>query len=78
MKKSKADKRKAKVKARKQQAVLNERSLSERIASALERLCEPILPEYVIDTDDLDMFGRQIVCKMGFIAWNIAVNGQKG
>src|SRR5574344_716708 len=77
MKKSKADKRKAKVKAKKQQAVLHERSLSIRLSAALEKLCEPVMPEYIDDTEGLDLVGRRIVYQMGFIAWNIAVTGRK-
>lgn len=77
MKKSKDTKRKAKVKAKKQQAILNERSLSAQLASALEKLCELIMPEYIVDTEDLDLVGRRIVYQMGFIAWNIAVTGRK-
>lgn len=76
VKKSKSDKRKAKVKAKKQQAIQNERSLSARIAIALEKLCEPVMPEYIDDSKGFDLTGRRIVWQMGLIAWNIAVTGR--
>lgn len=77
MKKSKDTKRKAKVKAKKQQAILNERSQSTRLAVALERLCAPVMPEYIDDSNGLDLVGRRIVWQMGQIAWNFAVTRQK-
>ena len=77
MKKNKTDKRKAKVKAKKQQAVFQERSQSNRLAVALERLCAPVMPEYIDDSNGLDLAGRRIVWQMGQIAWNIAVTGRK-
>ena len=48
-----------------------------RLSSALERLCAPILPEYLDDSKGLDLIGRRIVYQMGMIAWNIAVTGQR-
>ena len=51
--------------------------LATRLSSALERLCAPVLPEYIDDSRGLDLIGRRIVYQMGMIAWNIAVTGQR-
>ena len=74
---SKQQKRKAKVKAKKQQAIHNQQSLTERLSAALEKLCEPVLPEYIDDSNGPDLTGRNIVWQMGMIAWNIHVTGRK-
>ena len=50
MSKNKANRRKARLKAKKQQLVLNERNLSVRLSVALEKFCEPILSEYIDDS----------------------------
>lgn len=42
----------------------------------MEKLCEPILPEYIDDSNGPDLVGRRIVWRMGQIAWNIAVTGR--
>ena len=76
-KQNKAQKRKAKVKAKKQQAIHNQQSLTERLSVALEKLCEPVLPEYIDDSHGPDLTGRNIVWQMGMIAWNIHVTGRK-
>ena len=76
-KQNKAQKRKAKVKAKKQQAIHNQQSLTERLSAALEKLCEPVLPEYIDDSNGPDLTGRNIVWQMGMIAWNIHVTGRK-
>ncbi len=76
-KKEKAEKRKAKLKARKQQIVLSEQSLSARLSDALEKLCEPVMPEYIDDSNGPDLVGRRIVWRMGQIAWNIVVTGHR-
>ena len=76
-KQNKAQKRKAKVKAKKQQAIHNQRSLTERLSVALEKLCEPVLPEYIDDSRGPDLTGRNIVWQMGMIAWNIHVTGRQ-
>ncbi|MDD3083345.1 MAG: helix-turn-helix domain-containing protein [Desulfobacterales bacterium] len=70
------EKRKAKLKARKRQVALAHCVMAKRLASALETLCLPILPEYVNDENGIDLTGREIVFRMGFMAWNIAVTGQ--
>ena len=76
-KQNKAQKRKAKVKAKKQQAIHNQQSLTERLSAALEKLCEPVLPEYIDDSRGPDLTGRTIVWQMGMIAWNIHVTGRQ-
>ena len=75
MSKNKANRRKARLKAKKQQLVLNERNLSVRLSVALEKLCEPILSEYIDDSTGPDLIGRRIAWQLGRIAWNIAVTG---
>ena len=76
-KQNKAQKRKAKLKAKKQQAIHNQQSLTERLSAALEKLCEPVLPEYIDDSRGPDLTGRNIVWQMGMIAWNIHVTGRQ-
>lgn len=75
MRKNKSAQRKAKLKARKQQTALHEKTLSVRLSCALEKLCEPILPEYIDDSREPDLIGRRIVWQLGQIAWNIVVTG---
>ncbi|MBO7329087.1 MAG: hypothetical protein J6W00_10000 [Lentisphaeria bacterium] len=72
---TKEQKRKAKLKAKKQQAIHNQQSLTERLPIALEKLCEPIFPEYIDDSNGPDLTGRSIIWQMGMIAWNIHVTG---
>ena len=74
---SKQQKRKAKLKAKKQQVIQNQQLLTERLSIALEKLCEPIIPEYIDDSNGLDLTGRNIVWQMGMIAWNIHVTGRQ-
>ena len=74
---TKEQKRKAKLKAKKQQAIHNQQSLTERLSIALEKLCEPVLPEYIDDSRGPDLTGRSIVWQMGMIAWNIHVTGRQ-
>ena len=74
---SKQQKRKTKVKAKKQQAIHNQQSLTERLSAALEKLCELVLPEYIDDSRGPDLTGRNIVWQMGMIAWNIHVTGRQ-
>ena len=76
-KQNKPQKRKAKLKAKKQQAIHNQQSLTEHLSIALEKLCEPILPEYIDDSNGPDLTGRHIVWQMGMIAWNIHVTGRQ-
>ena len=74
---TKEQKRKAKLKAKKQQAIQKQQSLTERLSVALEKLCEPVLPEYIDDSSGPDLTGRSIVWQMGMIAWNIHVTGRQ-
>ncbi len=67
-KQSKEAKRKTKAKAKKKQILLNEQSLATRLATAIERLCEPVLPEYIDDSVKPDIVGRQILWQIGQIA----------
>ena len=76
-KQNKAQKRKANLKAKKQQAIHNQQSLTEHLSIALEKLCEPVLPEYIDDSHGPDLTGRNIVWQMGMIAWNIHVTGRQ-
>lgn len=73
----KAAKRKAKLKARKFYAEQHRLHLSGRIADALMDLCADVLPEYVDDSKGPDLVGRNILWRMGMVAWNIAVTGRK-
>lgn len=74
----KAAKRKAKLKARKAHAEQHRLHLSGCIADALMDLCADVLPEYIDDSKDIDLVGRNILWRMGMVAWNIAVTGRKG
>jgi len=76
-KQDKAAKRKAKLKARKFHVEQNRLHLSERIADALMDLCADVLPEYVDDSKGPDLVGRNIIWRLGMVAWNIAITGRK-
>ena len=76
-KQDKAARRKAKLKARKAHAELNRLHLAGRVAGALMDLCADVLPEYVDDSQGPDLVGRDILWRMGMVAWNIAVSGRK-
>ena len=73
----KAAKRKAKLKARRVQAEQSRHQQHVRIADALMDLCADILPEYVDDSKGIDLVGRNILWRMGMVAWNIAVTGRR-
>jgi len=73
----KAAKRKAKLKARKVHAEQARQQLAERMVNAVMDLCAPVLPEYVDDSKGPDLVGRNILWRIGMIAWNIAVAGRK-
>ena len=73
----KAAKRKAKLKARKFHAEQHRLHLAGRVAGALMDLCADVLPEYVDDSKGPDLVGRNILWRMGMVAWNIAVTGRK-
>jgi len=76
-KQDKAAKRKAKLKARKVHAEQARLMLVGRVANAVMNICAGILPEYVDDTKGPDLVGRNILWRVGMIAWNIAVSGRK-
>ena len=73
----KAAKRKAKLKARKFHAEQHRLHLAGRVADALMDLCADVLPEYVDDSKGQDLVGRNILWRMGMVAWNLAVTGRK-
>lgn len=73
----KAAKRKAKLMARKFYAEQHRLHWSGRIADALMDLCADILPEYIDDSKGIDLVGRNILWRMGMVAWNIAVTGRR-
>lgn len=76
-KQDKAAKRKAKLKARKFHAEQHRLHLNGRIADALMELCADVLPEYVDDSKGPDLVGRNILWRMGMVAWNLAVAGRR-
>ena len=76
-KQAKAAKRKAKLKARRVQAEQSRHQQHVRIADALMDLCADVLPEYVDDSKGPDLVGRNIIWRLGMVAWNIAVTGRK-
>ena len=73
----KTARRKAKLKARKFHAEQHRLHLSGRIADALMDLCADVLPEYIDDSKGPDLVGRNILWRLGMVAWNIAVTGRK-
>ena len=73
----KAAKRKAKLKARKFHAEQHRLHLNGRIADALMELCADVLPEYVDDAKGPDLVGRNIIWRLGMVAWNLAVAGHR-
>ena len=73
----KAAKRKAKLKAKRVHQEQLRRQLNDRISVALTDLCADILPEYIDDSKGIDLVGRDILWRMGMVAWNIAVTGRK-
>ena len=76
-KKDKAAKRKAKIKAKRIHAEQLRQQLNNRVAEALMDLCADVLPEYVDDSKGPDLVGRNILWRIGMVAWNIAVTGRK-
>jgi len=73
----KAARRKAKLKAKRVHAEQLRHQQHVRIAAALTDLCAEVLPEYVDDSKGTDLVGRDILWRMGMVAWNIAVSGRK-
>ncbi len=76
-KKDKAAKRKAKIKAKRIHAEQLRQQLNNRIANAIVDLCADVLSEYVDDSKGIDLVGRDIIWRLGMVAWNIAVTGRK-
>ena len=76
-KQDKTAKRKAKLKARRVQAEQSRHQQHVRITAALTDLCADVLPEYIDDSKGPDLVGRNILWRMGMVAWNIAVTGRK-
>ena len=75
-KQDKAAKRKAKLKAKRVHEENLRLQLNGRIANAIMDLCADVLPEYVDDSNGLDINGRLVLWQMGMMAWNVAVTGQ--
>ena len=81
----KAARRKAKVKAKRVHEEQLRHQQHVRIAAALTNLCADVLPEYIDDSKGIDLVGRNILWRMGMVAWrrmgmvawNIAVTGRK-
>ena len=73
----KAARRKAKLKAKRVHAEQLRHQQHVRIAAALTNLCADVLPEYIDDSKGPDLVGRNILWRMGMVAWNIAVTGRK-
>ncbi|MBO4630957.1 MAG: hypothetical protein J5858_03450 [Lentisphaeria bacterium] len=73
----KAARRKAKLKAKRVHAEQLRHQQHVRIAAALTDLCADVLPEYVDDSKGIDLVGRNILWRIGMVAWNIAVSGRK-
>ena len=73
----KAARRKAKLKAKRVHAEQLRHQQHVRIAAALTDLCADVLPEYVDDSKGTDLVGRDILWRMGMVAWNIAISGRK-
>ena len=73
----KAARRKAKLKAKRVHEEQLRHQQHVRIAAALTDLCADVLPEYVDDSKGTDLVGRDILWRIGMVAWNIAVTGRK-
>ena len=77
MSKNRDAKRKAKHKAKLAQAAQQEQARIEHIANALMEICSPLEPEYIDDSQTIDIKGRLILWRFGMIAWNLALVGHK-
>ena len=73
----KAARRKAKLKAKRVHAEQLRHQQHVRIAAALTDLCADVLPKYVDDSKGPDLVGRNILWRMGMVAWNVAITGRK-
>ena len=77
MSKSRDAKRKAKQKAKLAQAIQQEQVRIEHIANAVMEICSPLEPDYIDDSQTIDVKGRLILWRLGMIAWNLALVGHK-
>ena len=77
MSKNKDAKCKAKQKAKLAQAAQQEHARIEHIANAMMEICSPLEPEYIDDSQTIDVKGRLILWRLGMIAWNLALVGHK-
>lgn len=77
MSKNKDAKRKAKQKAKLAQAAQQEQARIEHIANAVMEICSPLEPDYIDDSQTIDVKGRLILWRLGMIAWNLALVGHK-
>ena len=77
MSKNRDAKRKAKQKAKLAQAAQQEQARIEHIANAVMEICSPLEPEYIDDSQAIDVKGRLILWRLGMIAWNLALVGHK-
>ena len=77
MSKNRDAKRKAKQKAKLAQAAQQEQARIEHIANAVMEICSPLEPDYIDDSQTIDVKGRLILWRLGMIAWNLALVGHK-
>ena len=77
MSKNKDAKRKAKQKAKLAHIAQQEQARIEHIANALMEICSPLEPEYIDDSQTIDIKGRLILWRFGMLAWNLALVGHK-
>ena len=77
MSKNRNAKRKAKQKAKLAHAAQQEQARIEHIANALMEICSPLEPEYIDDSQTIDIKGRLILWRFGMLAWNLALVGHK-
>ena len=77
MSKNKDAKRKFKQKAKLVQAIQQEQARIEHIANAVMEICSPLEPDYIDDSQTIDVKGRLILWRLGMIAWNLALVGHK-
>lgn len=74
MSKNKAPNRKSKDSFRAKRALFARREdlWLEHIANALMEICSPLEPEYIDDSQTIDIKGRLTLWRLGMIAWNFA------
>jgi len=77
MSKNRDAKRKAKQKAKLAHAAQQEQARIEHIANAVMEICSPLEPDYIDDSQTIDIKGRLILWRFGMLAWNLALVGHK-